>query len=77
MMEVRDASMSNTPSPLFSKRGIRQNRILELLDTNSAMSTYDLCNALQCSEATIRNDLRELDKAGLIARTHGLSLIHI
>ncbi|MDY3815577.1 MAG: DeoR/GlpR family DNA-binding transcription regulator [Candidatus Limiplasma sp.] len=63
--------MSNTPSPLFSKRGIRQNRILELLDTNSAMSTYDLCNALQCSEATIRNDLRELDKAGLIARTHG------
>lgn len=63
--------MTDAPSPLLSKRGIRQNHILELLDANSAMSTYDLCNALQCSEATIRNDLRELDRAGLITRTHG------
>ena len=63
--------MTDTPASMFSKRGIRQNRILELLDANSAMSTYDLCNALQCSEATIRNDLRELDKAGMITRTHG------
>ena len=64
-------AMTDTPASMFSKRGIRQNRILELLDANSAMSTYDLCNALQCSEATIRNDLRELDKAGMITRTHG------
>ena len=38
--------MTDTPASMFSKRGIRQNRILELLDANSAMSTYDLCNAL-------------------------------
>ncbi len=58
-------------SSVFSKRGVRQNHILELLEANSAMSTYDLCNELGCSEATIRNDLREMDKAGLIYRTRG------
>ena len=38
-------AMTDTPASMFSKRGIRQNRILELL--------------------------RELDKAGMITRTHG------
>ena len=55
----------------YSKKGMRQNRILELLSVNSAMSNYDLCGVLKCSEATIRNDLRDLDKAGLIVRTRG------
>ncbi len=41
------------------------------------MSNYDFCNILNCSEATIRNDLRELDEARLILRTRGgATLIH-
>ena len=28
--------MTDTPASMFSKRGIRQNRILELLDANSS-----------------------------------------
>lgn len=55
----------------YSKRAIRQRRILRLLLHNDAMSNYDLCVALGCSEATVRNDLRALDEAGLIIRTHG------
>ena len=55
----------------LSKSGIRQNKILELLSINSAMSNYDLCAALGCSEATIRNDLKALAEAGLITRTRG------
>ena len=63
--------MNSKDSSVFSKRGLRQNRILQLLENNSAMSNYDLCNELSCSEATIRNDLRDLDKRGLIYRTRG------
>lgn len=63
--------MTTLDTTEYSKRGIRHNRILTLLSKNSAMSNYDLCNELGCSEATIRNDLRALDKAGLIMRTRG------
>ncbi len=63
--------MSAREHSIYSKRGLRQNQILQLLENNSAMSNYDLCNELSCSEATIRNDLRDLDKRGLIFRTRG------
>lgn len=55
----------------FSKKGIRQNRILFLLLKNKSMSNKELCRELNCSEATIRNDLRELDQLKLIKRTFG------
>ena len=35
------------------------------------MSTAELCNELNCSSATIRNDLRELDRMKLIKRIFG------
>lgn len=55
----------------FSKKGIRQNRILFLLLQYKSMSNKELCNELDCSEATIRNDLRELDQLKLIKRIFG------
>ncbi|WP_172807766.1 DeoR/GlpR family DNA-binding transcription regulator [Christensenella intestinihominis] len=55
----------------FSKKGIRQNRILFLLLKHKSMSNKELCDELKCSEATIRNDLRELDHLKLIKRVFG------
>ena len=55
----------------FSKKGIRQNKILFLLMQKKSMSNQELCRELGCSEATIRNDLRELDQMKLIQRTFG------
>ncbi|MEA5001877.1 MAG: DeoR/GlpR family DNA-binding transcription regulator [Christensenella sp.] len=55
----------------FSKKGIRQNRILFLLLKHKSMSNKELCEKLGCSEATVRNDLRELSQLKLIKRVFG------
>ena len=62
-LELRDYAIS--------KKGIRQNKILFLLMQKKSMSNQELCRELGCSEATIRNDLRELDQMKLIQRTFG------
>ena len=55
----------------FSKKGIRQNKILFLLSKHKHLTNKELCNELGCSEVTIRNDLRELRELNLIDRTFG------
>jgi DeoR family fructose operon transcriptional repressor len=55
--------------PLFVEE--RKNKILELLKENSKLLVPDLCEYFKVSPATIRNDLRDLENAGLLKRTHG------
>ena len=49
----------------------RQNNILELLKEKRNCEVRALSESLFVSEATIRRDLTELQKLGLIERTHG------
>lgn len=49
----------------------RHSRILDLLKSSSKILVPDLCEYFGVSPATIRNDLRELENAGLLKRTHG------
>lgn len=55
----------------YTKREVRQNQILFLLLKNKTMTNKELQEAMGCSEATIRNDLRELDELKLIHRYYG------
>jgi DeoR family transcriptional regulator, fructose operon transcriptional repressor len=55
--------------PLFAEE--RKSKILDLLKQNAKLVVPDLCQYFFVSPATIRNDLRELENAGLLKRTHG------
>lgn len=49
----------------------RQNDILRLLNANREMTVKELCAALFCSPATVRRDLCEMEKQGLLKRSFG------
>ncbi len=49
----------------------RHNRILKYLVENGHVTTNELCELLEVSSATIRNDLNKLEKDKLIQKTHG------
>jgi len=49
----------------------RHDRILELVETQHAVSVSRLCEILDVSEMTIRRDLRLLSNKGLLTRVHG------
>jgi len=53
----------------------RHQRIVELLRQDSRITVTGLTRLLHVSDATIRRDLRELEKKGLIARTHGGAIL--
>lgn len=53
----------------------RRNRILEILDAEKRVSVSKLAVRFQTSEATIRRDLRKLEKQSLIRRTYGGALL--
>ena len=53
---------------------LRHRQILQLLEENGAVSVKALTAALFVSEATIRRDLHELEKAGALQRTFGGAL---
>jgi DeoR family fructose operon transcriptional repressor len=57
---------------LFSEE--RRVRILELIRQRKKLTVHELCDALQVSPATVRGDLRDLDREGLLVRTHGGAL---
>ena len=59
--------MSQTP--LFAEE--RRGEILRLLGERSKLILPELCNYFNVSPATIRNDLRDLERAGRLKRTHG------
>lgn len=49
----------------------RHNRIRKIIDQSGRVTTGELSDQLDVSEATIRRDLEELDGLGWIQRTHG------
>ncbi len=49
----------------------RKQLIVELVNKQVKTTVADLCEEFNVSPATVRNDLRELEFAGLIKRTHG------
>ena len=54
----------------------RQNDIMELLKKEKEMTVKELCSALYCSPATVRRDLSELEKKGLVKRSFGGVLLN-
>lgn len=59
----------NQSSPLFAEE--RREQILQILGENSKLLVPDLCAQFDVSPGTIRNDLRDLEAAGKLKRTHG------
>ncbi len=49
----------------------RKRMIVEIVNTNVKTTVADLCRRFSVSPATIRNDLRDMEEAGLLKRTHG------
>ncbi len=49
----------------------RRKKILEILNSQSKVRVYNLSKQFMISEVTIRNDLDELEKQGLLERVHG------
>lgn len=50
---------------------LRKQRIVDLVNKETKVKVVELCEKFSVSSATIRNDLRELEEAGLLKRTHG------
>ncbi len=49
----------------------RRKEILEMLRTQDKVLVRDLADHFQCSEVTIRTDLREMEQEKLLERSHG------
>ena len=64
--------MKTTKNTLLAEE--RRRRIAEYICNRKNASVSDLCEKFGASPATIRNDLNELDSAGMICRTHGGAL---
>lgn len=52
----------------------RQRRILELVRSGAVVKVADLSAEFGVSESSIRRDLRDLERSGLLERTHGGAL---
>ncbi|MCL4068018.1 DeoR/GlpR family DNA-binding transcription regulator [Pseudomonas sp. GX19020] len=52
----------------------RHDQLLERLQSRGWVDIQELCSVLAVSEATIRRDLAELERRGLLQRTHGGAL---
>lgn len=53
----------------------RQALILQRLKVDAAISVAELCKTCETSEMTIRRDLAEMDRAGLVRRVHGGAML--
>ena len=60
-------------APLFAEE--RRDEILRLLGERSKLALPELCAHFSVSPATIRNDLRDLERAGRLKRTHGGAIL--
>jgi DeoR/GlpR family transcriptional regulator of sugar metabolism len=49
----------------------RQQHIVEILQEYGRITVKELCKLFDVSDVTIRNDLNDLEKGGLLTRTHG------
>jgi DeoR/GlpR family transcriptional regulator of sugar metabolism len=54
----------------------RRNKILELLDNHQRITVKELSKELEVSEATLRNDLKDMEKDGFLKRTHGGAVLN-
>lgn len=61
--------MQKNPNPLFAEE--RKRKIMNFIKTNTRCSVSELAKLFDITPATIRSDLRELEKNGSIIRTHG------
>jgi DeoR family fructose operon transcriptional repressor len=53
----------------------RKQKILEFIKEHRKATVVELCQQFKVSSATIRNDLRDLETAGLLIRTHGGAMV--
>jgi DeoR family fructose operon transcriptional repressor len=53
----------------------RKQKILEHIADKRKATVVELCELFKVSSATIRNDLRDLESAGLLVRTHGGAMV--
>jgi DeoR family transcriptional regulator, fructose operon transcriptional repressor len=53
----------------------RKQKILEHIADKRKATVLELCERFKVSSATIRNDLRDLEGAGLLVRTHGGAMV--
>ena len=67
--------MANNGEESDNRRAIfaeeRRQQIIDILNKDSKIIVPELCNYFGVSASTIRNDLRDLEEAHLIKRTHG------
>jgi len=66
---MRIFMIDNNNETLFAEE--RKAKIVELINEKGKVLVPDLIDHFKMSPATIRNDLRDLETAGLIKRTHG------
>src|SRR5262249_61806514 len=52
-------------------QGERMQRVLQMLETRDAVHVAELSEQFSVSEVTVRNDLSELARQGLVARVRG------
>lgn len=55
--------------PVFAEE--RQHKIISMLKVRNKLLVNELCEIFSVSPATIRNDLNQLERLGLLKRTHG------
>jgi DeoR/GlpR family transcriptional regulator of sugar metabolism len=55
----------------------RRRKIVEMVQESGSRSVVDLCGLFDVSEMTIRRDLRDLDREGLLRRVHGGAVSNI
>ncbi|MCL4517414.1 MAG: DeoR/GlpR family DNA-binding transcription regulator [Firmicutes bacterium] len=55
----------------------RRQKILALLEQRTSMTVGELAAGLLVSEATVRRDLDDLQRAGLVRRTHGGAMLAV
>jgi DeoR family fructose operon transcriptional repressor len=53
----------------------RKLKILEFIEEHRKATVVELCQQFKVSSATIRNDLRDLETANLLIRTHGGAMV--
>lgn len=53
----------------------RQNKIMDFLKEHKTAVVRELAASLYVSEATVRRDLKEMQKMGLIERSHGGAIL--
>ena len=58
-----------TNTTIFAEE--RKHQILKLLNSQGKIVVPELCDLFGVSASTIRNDLRDLENAGMLKRTHG------